>query len=119
MSSTFAERFHRMGRPLLWREHGETVRYYEGDGSKRDLTVIWSRTDPDADNRDGLGVTTYYATATAVVRVADLPDPHGSAEIDRQGERWSIRLVELQDEWTWILHVAQPTSESLLTDSLR
>ena len=118
MSSSFAQRFHLRARPLLWREHSETVRYCD-QGTDRDLTVIWQRTDPQAEDAEGLGVDTFHAAATAVVNVAELPDPHGAAEIERKGERWAIRLIELQDEWTWILHLAQPRTELRLPDGLR
>jgi len=119
VSSSFAQRFHDQGRPLLWREHGETVRYLDDDGSERDLPVIWRRTDPKAESEDGVGLDEFFATATAVVRVADLPEPHGSAEIERQDERWAIRLIELQDEWTWILHLAHPREELRLPEGIR
>ena len=119
MSSAFAQRFNEQARPLLWREHSETVRYHDDDGTSRDLTVIWLRTDPRAEEHEGIGAEGFFATATAVASVDELPDPHGAAEIERKGERWAIRLIELQDEWTWVLHLAHPDAELDMPDRIR
>ena len=119
MSSPFAQRFNEKARPLLWRNHGETVRYHDDDGSVRDLPVIWKRINPKAEDNEGLGVDTFFADAVAVVKMADLADPHGAAEIEREGERWAIRLIELQDEWTWLLYLAHARSELRLPEGMR
>jgi hypothetical protein len=119
MSSSFAQRFQQQARPLLWREHGETVQAFEADGSSFPLPVIWQRRDPKTEDQDGAGIDTYFAVAVAVVRVSDLPEPHGQLELEREGERWAIRLVELQDEWTWLLHLAHPRDELRLPEGIR
>lgn len=119
MSSPFAQAFNAKARPLLWRSHGEIVRYHDDDGSVRNLPATWQRVNPETEDADGIGLTTYRAQASAVVRISDLPDPNGAAEIEREGELWAIRLIELQDEWTWILHLAQPIEETRLPERLR
>ena len=119
MSSSFAQRFHHQARPLLWREHGETIVAIAPDGTRSDVQVTWQRRDPQSEDHDGLGVDTYYAVAAAVVRVADLPAPDGRMEFEREGERWSLRLIERQDEWTWIFHLAHPRDDIRLPGSLR
>lgn len=119
MPSSFAQRFNAQARPLLWKQHGEPVKYYRGTGRARTLTVIWKQGDPHATDQDGLGLDTFHATATAVVRVADLSKPDGKAELERLGERWAIRRIARQDAWTWIFHLRRPDPELALPQGLR
>ena len=119
MPSAFATMFQAAARPMLWRIHSEVVQYLDSDSSTREVRVIWRRIKPDSEDADGLGLTSYRAQAIAVVRAEDLPEPHGAAEIERAGERWAIRLIELQDEWTWKLHLAQPIDITQLPERLR
>lgn len=118
MSSPFAEEFNDRARPLLFAVHGETVRYRDSDG-ERDLVVVWKRADPDEEDEEGLGAETFRARATAVVRIDDLPEPSGAGELIRADEAWAIRLVELQDAWTWVLHLAIARDELNVPEGLR
>ena len=119
MSSFFADRFNDTARPLLWRLHGEWVLYRDGDDNERDLRVIWKRINPTVEDSEGFGVDSFHAEAQAVVRIADLPDPDGQGLLIRKDETWAIRLVELQDEWTWILHLAHPREDLRLPERIR
>ncbi|NRA38416.1 MAG: hypothetical protein HRU15_09770, partial [Planctomycetes bacterium] len=106
MSSLFARLFHLKGRPLIRALHGEVITIIDNQLSTvEDYTVTWLRIDPEAENSDGLGIDTFYAKAQAIISYDDLLDPHGALIIMRNGEAWQIHLAELQDEWTWKLHL--------------
>ena len=120
MSSPFAERFHRQGRPQLFKLHGEHVDIVDNDlRSIEERTVIWLRVDPQAENSEGLGVDTAYAKAEAIIHLDDLPLPHGGLLIIREQEQWRIERAELQDAWTWKLHLERARDELRLPSALR
>ena len=120
MPSAFAQRFHNIGRPQLFALHGEDVLVIDNTlRSSETKTVIWKRLKADSDQMEGLGINQFDAMAEAIIHINDLPDPHGDLIIERAGEQWRIRLAELQDEWTWKLHLDQPKTELSLPERLR
>jgi hypothetical protein len=114
--STFAQQFNDTARPLLWAQLAEPVVYRDRTGS-RNLTAIFKRVNPAG--REAEGPEAFHAAAQAVVTVADLPAPDGTALLIRDGVTWAIRHIERQDIWTWILHLAQPTDDLRLPDRIR
>lgn len=104
---------------MLWSTHAETIRFHDDDGSERDLSVIWKRLNPQAEDTNGLGIDGYHQEATAIVRMEDLPDPHSQGVFIRAGEAWHIRQVELQDAWTWRIFLAQEDADLRLPESMR
>ena len=120
MPSAFANRFNNTGRPQLFAVHGEDVTVIDNTmRSTETKTVIWKRVKPDSDQMEGLGIDQFDAMAEAIIHIDDLPHPHGDLLIERAGEQWRIRLAELQDEWTWKLHLDQPKAEQSLPERLR
>jgi hypothetical protein len=116
VSSPFAVDFETRARPLLWARLSELVTYREGE-QVRSLRVMFRRADPR--RREAEGPEGFHAGAWAVAKVADLPTPSGRALLVRDGVTWAIRLIERQDPWTWILHLAQPTEDLRLPDRIR
>ena len=117
--SLFQHQFLARARPLLWAIHGETVRYRPSQGSDRDLTVIWSSGQPADQGAEGLGASTHHASAQARVRVSDLAQPDGRAVLIRHGQPWIIEHLVRQDDFVWLLHLAQPRPERRLPERLR
>lgn len=110
MASAWASLINRGGRDLLWRAHAETLAVRLDGSTPSMLTGVWKRVEPNATqgNPDNLGLVAYTGQALFVVKKADLPEiPGARAEIDREGETWTIRHAEPQDEWTWILHLSK------------
>lgn len=116
MTSPFATAFEAKARPLLWATLAELVTYREGS-QERPLRVMFRRADPR--RRETEGPEGFHAGAWAVAKVADLPEPNGRALVIRDGVTWAIRVIERQDPWTWILHLAQPTDDLRLPDRIR
>jgi hypothetical protein len=116
MTSPFATAFQAKARPLLWATLAEPVLYRTATGD-RTLTAMFRRADPRT--RETEGPAGFHAAAWAVVRVTDLLIPDGTALLIRDDVTWAIRLIERQDPWTWILHLAQPTDDLRLPDRIR
>jgi hypothetical protein len=74
------------------------------------LKGVWKRVDPDGTQLpDGQGLIAYSGQSTFVVKKIDLSNVTNlsAAQIDREGDTWSVRYAESQDEWTWILHLSR------------
>ena len=110
MASAWASFINQKARPLLWNAHAETLVVRLDGTTPSTLTGTWKRVQADgAQEADGAGLITYTGQALFVVKREELPVITGlaKAEIDREGETWSIRHAEPQDEWTWQLHLSR------------
>lgn len=109
MPSAFAAEFNDKGRELLWPIHSETLTVRLDGVTPSALTGTWKRVAPEGAQTSTGDLITYTGFALFVVKVVDLPDISNlaKAEIDRVGETWSIRHVEPQDAWTYILHLGR------------
>jgi hypothetical protein len=109
MPSAFAAEFNDKGRDLLWPIHSEALTARLDGVTTSTLTGIWKRVAAEGAQAPDGALVTYTGLALFVVKVADLPDISNlaKAEIDREGETWSIRHVEPQDDWTYILHLGR------------
>ncbi len=121
MSSNFANEFNAKARPMLAEIHSEEVILRIKDQPDAPLKGTWRRVLPNiATDADGLGAQGYTGEATITVNVADMADlPPAKARIIRNGEEWSIRHPERQDEWTWILHLARPDADVRMPPRLK
>ncbi len=113
MSSSFATEFNEKARPMLAAIHAETVTVKIKDTPDAPLIGTWRRVLPNiATDVDGLGAQGYTGEATITVNIANLAEPlPAKARIVRNGEEWTVRHTERQDEWTWILHLGRPDKD--------
>lgn len=113
MPSAFASAFNTGARALLWKTHKEALGISLDGQSTTTIDGIWKRVQADgAQAPDGAGLITYTGQALLVVKVADMPVLPGPATvITRNGEAWTVRHVEPQDEWTLILHLSRRKGE--------
>lgn len=113
MASRAATYWNSKARPLMWTEHGETVTLHDPSqpASQQDstLSVIFRRQRATGRSQAGIGAESFEGTAEAVVRLTDMPTKPGArSSIVREGEKWQVRWIERQDEWTWVMHLEHP-----------
>ncbi len=121
MSSNFSQYFNAKARPFLADVHSELITLRIKDTEDAQLKGTWRRVLPNiATDEDGLGAQGYTGEATFVVQIEDMATlPPARALLIRNGEEWTIRHPERQDQWTWILHLARPDADLRMPRKLK